>query len=755
MSIKTRTRTPEDLRPEYGPSITRIGVRAGLFFAAFLLSAGILIIEKPGGLGGGREFIVGDPAPRSLFAPFQVQYVDEKATDKLRARAGAAVRPLYAVDPAAAKNAREKVDKFFLSLHDAGKLDAKNEAAGETMPLILSDSALKSFLEEPSLEDARKSVEILLERNLAQGMVDENTKKALMAGDAPIITMLQPQEKKEQDVAVQDLVTPGDIPEVADRILPENVSRNKGLKAALIEIVRNVSAANLIYDEKETQERRKKAADSVTPVEHSIKKDELIVQRGKLITPEEKEKVTHIQKKMAGRKILNRLGGAAATAAMAYLFCFLYLNFFDRRTLRSYRLVLLILTVFILTLALCKTIALWPGSSDYLMPAALAPLLVVLLADARLGLMSALVMAILSAPLSKFSPVVVLAALVSGMAAALASMRVRKRSQFLKIGAAAGLSYGAAILAFQIFQETGWPESLQVSAFGLANGLLVVMPLSFLVLPILESLFNLTTDITLLELSDLNHPLLKRMIVEAPGTYHHSLVVATLGESACEAIGANALLARVGCYFHDIGKIARAEFFTENQQDKNASKHERLTPTMSSLIIVNHVKDGIELGRRYKLKERILRFIPEHQGTGIVYFFYKKALDTARPGEKINPDDYRYPGPKPQSRETAVALLSDSVEAASRSLQNPSPESIRQLVRKIINDKFIDGQLDECDLTLRDLHKIQESFVYNLMAIFHTRVRYPAIKEEHDRPDLFRENPAPDKIRSGPGDHPH
>ena len=171
---------------------------------------------------------------------------------------------------------------------------------------------------------------------------------------------------------------------------------------------------------------------------------------------------------------------------------------------------------------------------------------------------------------------------------------------------------------------------------------------------------------------------------------------------------------------------------------KHFSKHEKLTPTMSSLVIINHVKEGLDLGRKYKLKESVLKFIPEHQGTGVVYFFYRRAVDQAAPGETVNPDDFRYPGPKPQSKETAVALLSDSVEAASRSLKDPNPESIRTLVRKIINDKFIDGQLDECDLTLRDLYKIQESFVHDLMAIFHTRVSYPDKPESADKPDLFK-----------------
>ena len=326
--------------------------------------------------------------------------------------------------------------------------------------------------------------------------------------------------------------------------------------------------------------------------------------------------------------------------------------------------------------------------------------------------------------------------LLGALVGSFTSRGIRKRIHYLKVGLAVGAANALCLISFLAFQEAGWPEISNGGLLGLANGFLVTT-LAFFLVPLFEQIFNLTTDITLLELSDLNHPLLKRMVVEAPGTYHHSLVVSTLAEGACEAIGANALLARVGSYFHDIGKIARSEYFTENQTPQTRGKHEKLTPTMSCLVIMNHVKDGIELARKNKLKDVIVRFIPEHQGKGVIYYFYKKALDQAAPGEEVCADDFRYPGPKPQSRETAVALLADSVEASSRSLKEVSPAAIRNLVRKIINEKFIDGQLDECDLTLRDLHKIQESFVHNLMAIFHTRVNYPTLPKDPCHPDLF------------------
>jgi len=423
---------------------------------------------------------------------------------------------------------------------------------------------------------------------------------------------------------------------------------------------------------------------------------------------------------------------------LTYALSFIYLYLFERKTLLSFRKILLIHSVFIVTLLLCKVIGQWSGSSPYLMPVAAAPLLLTILLNQRLGLWSVIVMAVLSAPLANFQTDVMTAALITSLAGILATVKLRKRLQFLKIGATVGFTYSLVLLIFQMLQGTSVNDVWMICLLGLANGFVITMPIVFIFLPLLESVFGFTSDITLLEISDLNHPLLKRMVVEAPGTYHHSLSVSTLAESACEAIGANSLLARVGCYFHDIGKIAESEYFTENQGQHTGNRHAKLTPQRSCEIILNHVKRGKELGRRYKLRDPILRFISEHQGTGVIYYFYRKAVDAAKPGEEVKADDYRYPGPKPQSKETAVALLADSTEAASRALKEPAPENIRQLVRKIINDKFIDGQLDECDLTLRDLYRIQESFIHNLMAIYHTRVPYPSKPESADTVDLFK-----------------
>jgi len=246
-------------------------------------------------------------------------------------------------------------------------------------------------------------------------------------------------------------------------------------------------------------------------------------------------------------------------------------------------------------------------------------------------------------------------------------------------------------------------------------------------LKIFESLFGVLTNFSLLELSDFNHPLLKRMILEAPGTYHHSLIVSNLAETAADTIGANALLTRVGAYYHDIGKMIKPEYFTENQLTEG-NKHDQLEPSMSRLVILNHIKEGVELAQKYKLNPKIIDFIPQHHGTGLLYYFYQKALEEAKEGENIREENFRYPGPKPQSKEAAVLMLADSVEGATRALDEHTPSKIDEVVRRIINNKFIDGQLDECDLTLKDIEMISTTFTRVLSAMYHGRVKYPEKK---------------------------
>jgi putative nucleotidyltransferase with HDIG domain len=284
------------------------------------------------------------------------------------------------------------------------------------------------------------------------------------------------------------------------------------------------------------------------------------------------------------------------------------------------------------------------------------------------------------------------------------------------------------------------------SAYAIGNGILTAMVVGG-ALPILEQLFQVTTDISWLEASDLNHPLLRRMTIEAPGTYHHSLVVANLAEAAAESIGANATLCRVCAYFHDVGKLMKPEYFTENMNFER-NPHDDLAPTMSALIIIAHVKEGVDLSLKHKLNHRIIDIIQEHHGTSLVYYFYQRALqhqEDARAGGKImnmreedipevREESFRYPGPKPQTKESAIVSLADIVESASRSLSKPTPQKIEQLVNELIEERIADGQLDECDLTLGDLRIIAERFRFTLMTMLHSRIAYPRAESKYQTP---------------------
>lgn len=248
---------------------------------------------------------------------------------------------------------------------------------------------------------------------------------------------------------------------------------------------------------------------------------------------------------------------------------------------------------------------------------------------------------------------------------------------------------------------------------------------TMMLIPLIETAFNVTTDVKLMELSNLNHPLLKAMIVKAPGTYHHSLIVGAMCEAAGDEIGANSLLAKVMSYYHDIGKMDHAQYFIENQRP-DYNPHDQISPYMSKTILVAHVKDGAELGMKHKLGKPIIDGILQHHGTTLISFFYNKALESQDEDiDQVNEEDFRYPGPKPQFREAALVMLADSVEAAARSLDDPTPSRLQNIVKNIIHRKFTDGQLDECDLTLKDLTIIEQCFNRVLLGVYHQRIDYP------------------------------
>src|SRR5437773_3778064 len=406
-----------------------------------------------------------------------------------------------------------------------------------------------------------------------------------------------------------------------------------------------------------------------------------------------------------------------------------------------------------------------PEMAGLITPYAFAPLVLSVLLRRQHGLFAAFFVSLWSSVL--FGPIdapLLVTSLISGFTAVSLTLQVRRRSRLIRAGLGVGLAIWLLSLTFGLIGPINlfgsvandWGMIGLQSALAVGNGILTATLVGG-ALPILEHLFQITTDISWLEASDLNHPLLRRMTIEAPGTYHHSLVVANLAEAAAEAIGANATLCRVCAYFHDVGKLVKPDYFTENMSFER-NPHEDLAPTMSALIIIAHVKEGVDLALKHKLNQRIIDIIQEHHGTSLVYYFYKRAQqmhEDARAGGKImkmRQDDipevceesFRYSGPKPQTKESAIVSLADAVESASRSLEKPTPAKIEQLVNDIIDQRISDRQLDECDLTLRDIRVIAERFRFTLMTMLHSRIAYPrqetktaTPRDDSVRPDVM------------------
>jgi len=421
-----------------------------------------------------------------------------------------------------------------------------------------------------------------------------------------------------------------------------------------------------------------------------------------------------------------------------------------------------------IVLILCSEHAfkfLTPEMGWLLAPYAFAPLVLSVLLGRNHGLYAAVFVSLWSSVLfGRIDAPLLVISLISGFTAVYLTLQVRRRGQLIRAGIGVGVAIWLSSLSFGMIainlfppMDNDWGMVGLQSALALGNGIVTAMIVGG-ALPMLEQLFQITTDVSWLELSDLNHPLLRRMTIEAPGTYHHSLVVANLAEAAAEKIGANATLCRVCSYFHDVGKLVKPQYFTENMSFER-NPHDDLAPTMSALIIIAHVKEGVDLALTRGLNQQIIDVIQQHHGTSLVYYFYQRALqqqEDARAGGKImnirkedipevQEESFRYSGPKPQTKESAIVSLADIVESASRSLEKPTPQKIEQLINELIEERVADGQLDECDLTLGEIRIIAERFRFTLMTMLHTRIAYPkheskftpTIEDERLRPDVM------------------
>lgn len=709
------------------PSPTR---RALLVVGLFLIMFALAVASSA---PDGVDWEVGDVATRDVVAPRDV--VNRHRTEQLREEAArqalreAELDPVnWEINPAEALRSEERLAAMFAVLRQALAEPEAPEAPedGEAGPPPGEESEGAG---EPEADLQARTARVL--DAFSELGLDVSPRAA------ETLARMSAREVDELEAAVRsaavNIMTTRRIGEMDLERERATVALHAGIRDAaedrrelMIPLVQSVMRPNLIPSPEKIERARQEAMRGVAEVR--IREGQIIIRRGDQV---ELEHILLLQDLglVDGRPDYGFVAGVLVLQLLLFTMVGVYLYQQRPDIFRSDAQLALMGLIVLLVMALAKvgTFIPWEGSG-FLVPVGLAGLLITLLVDSRVALIVVIMLAVMAAALYGLDGRVFIVALAGGISAVYSVSRVSQRSDLTRAGFIVGGTSFLTMVALGLLRSDMF--IIQYSFLGVVTGLVSAVGTIGL-LPYLETLFRITSSIRLLELSNPNHPLLRKLLMEAPGSYHHSILVGNLAEAAAEAIGADPLLVRVGAQYHDIGKTKRPYFFVENQFG-GENPHDKISPTLSTLIVISHVKDGVELAQEYQLPPVIVDFIKEHHGTDLVKYFYQKAVEAAQ-GEPVDEQDFRYPGPKPQSKETALVMLADGVEAAVRSLSRPTPGRIEGLVRRLIKERLESGQLDESNLTLRDLDKIADAFVRVLTGIFHKRVEYPELKEHELR----------------------
>jgi len=676
----------------------------------FFLAAALVVGSNF--LSGGYSFKEGQVCPTNIYAPRTIVYVDEEETERLRDEAANRVEKSYQEDADALQRQHGLVNKTFDRIRELRDAELSPEEKKEQLRSFLSqeigisaseldeisDSALLAMLAagDQELDNAQSLSRNLIQEELRYGLKAEGLNSA------------------RDNLAYK--VTISDIPDQWEPVV----------SAVLVHILE----PNLVFDNETYQRRVEQARAEVPEVVRTYQAGQVIVREGDIITKVDLAVLRQLGL-MQGRALGTRLIGVLLFVLLLVGLVLFYLARFRSDILKSDQHLILYGLVFTLTILVAKAVSIINISNQaeiesligYLLPVAGGAVLITVLFDRGLAVFTSFLFSIIVGMITDGQFPFALVAFAGCMAGIFGIGSFATRSDLLRGGLfSISLANMGMILILGLLNETAPGLVLAGMGMGLLNGITSSI-LALGLLPYLESAFGITSTVRLLELSNPSQPLLKRLLLEAPGTYHHSILVGNLAEAAAEAVNADPLLVRVGSYYHDIGKLKRPYFFIENQISRE-NPHDKIAPSLSTLIITSHVKDGLELAREHKLPPEIQGIIEQHHGTSLVAYFYQKALESDRP-ELVTEEEFRYDSVKPQTREAALVMLADSVEAAIRSLQKPTPGRLEGLTRKIIKEKLDDGQLEECDLTFKDLNKIASAFVRVLGGFFHSRIEYP------------------------------
>ncbi len=710
INVKTE-RLPEWMRQkEWHGRAVILGVFALGLFMLFFLSGG----------GGEVGYDVGDIAGHKIRAPRAYSVLDEYKTEQRIRKALSETPVIYKLDYHRGDKVVKRINSFFDTLDKAkNKQEEKwSKRIWEQYQLSLDDLEWK-WLTEKRKPDFQDKCRQLTKKVMSSHVVDKDYVNYLEQSGVEVRmkgNLVSLKDKKYVEIKESDISGELRVAEKKLRI------RYSGLTGQMLhKIVSHFIQPNVYYDAEETEKIQERLRRAVEPVFSEIKKGEKIVDEGERIS----ELILSLLKGMQLQQSRASRSSYVFFLLPFLLIFILYLAFYRRDIFTSTRLLILV-CLLSLAIVIVARVFYHAGTSGYWVPMAAVSMVLAIAMGAELALVLTALTSVLVGIAMMMSFKYFIVAAFGGMIAVFCVRRVTRRMDLARAGIFVAVANVVAIAGINFFENVPWRQSIEELLYGAGNGVLSAI-LAMVILMYFEPLFKLTTDIELVEVSDLNQPILKRLALEAVGTYHHSLMTGSLAEAAAERVGANSVLARTIAYYHDIGKIVKPLYYVENQRG-GESKHEGLAPTMSALIIISHVKEGVEMAEKAKLPRAVIDGIAEHHGSTLLAPFYQKAVQETG-AEDVKEENFRYPGPKPQSKEVAVVMLSDSVESAARALKEPTAGRLEDVVRRIVQARFTDGQLDECDLTLRDLNNIADVFIRSLVGIYHSRPKYQEDKE--------------------------
>lgn len=708
---------------------------AVIFFLLIALTLNLDLIPNQVDLRAGQV------SQNDITAPRTITFIDESRTSELRQRAADTAPRVYEEDSTVEEEVLNKVNALFDTIKSEreffyfnkinlseSETDEQNDSRvepdqkqGNTEKNVFGQNEIDNLN-----EDEINEIINLINSEIDLEISDQNLANLIKLTDSELSELRERATNLIQS-KLQSRILPSDLTSAREDLrqsaMELDISREKRL--ILADLTESVIAANMFLNQEATANRREEAIAEVEAVEKTVRQGEMIVRKGDVVTEADIEILERLGLQKSGINYYNISGRILISLILVLLLGFYFYKYQPDIWDDNSKLLLIELLIFIVVV-LAKILTLFHNPFvDYMVPTAMASILLTILIGSDTALITTLFISLLIAPIYDMNFNIVLTSFLAGLIGIFSVSKVKARGDIIR----AGLNV-SFILVFLIGglsllkQNQDWSNLIWSVGGGIINGLLVGVLANGL-LPYLEDLFNMTSSVKLLELSNPSQPILKRMLVEAPGTYHHSIIVGNLAETAAEDVGADSLLARAAAYYHDIGKLKRPYFFSDNQFG-GENPHDKTSPNLSALIIKSHVKDGVELAGENGLPSKITDIIKQHHGTNLISYFYQQALQDNK-HDDIEKKDFRYDGPKPQSREAAIIMLADITEAAIRSknFNKNNHDRIEGFVRGLVKDKLIENQLDQSNLTLTDLDTIVKSFVKVLTGIYHQRVEYP------------------------------